>query len=114
VAIKCPECQNDNPTETLFCGNCATKLDAATELSLTLTLETATNELGRGSLFASRYEIIEELGHGMGKVYRVLDKKLNEEVARKLIKPEIASDRRTLEREPSCQARQIFPFPLPS
>jgi serine/threonine protein kinase len=60
-------------------------------------------------LFASRYEIIEELGHGgMGKVYRVLDKKLNEEVARKLIKAEIASDRRTLEREPSCQRAADF------
>ncbi len=34
----------------------------------------------------------------MGKVYRVLDKKLNEEVALKLIKPEIASDKKTLER----------------
>jgi serine/threonine protein kinase/Tfp pilus assembly protein PilF len=34
----------------------------------------------------------------MGKVYRALDKKLNEEVALKLIKPEIASDKNTLER----------------
>ncbi len=45
------------------------------------------------------YQIIEELGHGgMGKVYRALDKKLNEEVALKLIKPEIALDKGTLER----------------
>jgi serine/threonine protein kinase len=34
----------------------------------------------------------------MGRVYRVLDTKLNEEVALKLIKPDIASDRKTLER----------------
>jgi len=34
----------------------------------------------------------------MGKVYRVLDKKLKEEVALKLIKPEVASDRETIER----------------
>jgi serine/threonine protein kinase/Tfp pilus assembly protein PilF len=34
----------------------------------------------------------------MGKVYRALDKKLNEEVALKLVKPEIASDKKTLER----------------
>jgi len=56
-------------------------------------------ELATGSLFAGRYQIIEELGKGgMGKVYRVLDIKLQEEVALKLIRPEIASDDKTLER----------------
>jgi serine/threonine-protein kinase len=55
--------------------------------------------LATGTTFAGRYEIIEELGKGgMGKVYRVLDKKLNEEVALKLIKPEIALDKKTVER----------------
>jgi TolB-like protein/Tfp pilus assembly protein PilF len=34
----------------------------------------------------------------MGNVYRVVDKKLDEEVALKLIKPEIASERKTVER----------------
>ncbi len=34
----------------------------------------------------------------MGKVYRVEDKKIKEEIALKLIKPEIASDKKTLER----------------
>jgi len=34
----------------------------------------------------------------MGKVYKAIDKKLNEEVALKIIKPEIASDKKTLER----------------
>ena len=53
----------------------------------------------RGSTFANRYEIIEELGKGgMGRVFRVEDKKTKEELAVKFIKPEIASDRRTLER----------------
>jgi len=71
----------------------------STRPSLTRTLETAPDELVRGTVFAGRYQIIEELGYGgMDKVYRALDKKLNEEVALKLIKPEIASDRETLER----------------
>ena len=35
---------------------------------------------------------------GMGKVYKVLDKEINEKIALKLIKPEIASDRKTIER----------------
>jgi len=34
----------------------------------------------------------------MGRIYRAVDKKLNEEVALKLIKPAIASEKRTLER----------------
>jgi len=52
-----------------------------------------------GSTFAERYQIVEELGKGgMGKVYRALDKKLKEEVALKLIKPEIASDKKILAR----------------
>jgi TolB-like protein/predicted Ser/Thr protein kinase len=57
------------------------------------------HELATGSTFAGRYQVIEELGRGgMGKVYRVLDKKLNEEVALKLIRPEVSSDRQTIER----------------
>ncbi|NIM57651.1 MAG: protein kinase [Candidatus Aminicenantes bacterium] len=34
----------------------------------------------------------------MGKVYRVEDKKIKEEVALKLIKPEVSSDKKTIER----------------
>lgn len=35
-----------------------------------------------GSIFAGRYEIIEELGKGgMGRVYRVEDTKIREEIA---------------------------------
>jgi len=57
------------------------------------------HELTTGFTFAGRYQVIEELGKGgMGKVYRVLDKKLKEEVALKLIKTEVASDKETLER----------------
>jgi serine/threonine-protein kinase len=56
-------------------------------------------ELITGSTFAGRYQVIEELGKGgMGRVYRVLDKKLNEEVVFKLIKPEIGLDKKTIER----------------
>ncbi len=99
--MKCPKCQIDNPDTARFCSNCATSLTAADEArsSFTKTIETPQRELATGSVFANRYQVIEELGKGgMGKVYRVLDKKLNEEVALKLVKPEIASDKKTLER----------------
>jgi serine/threonine protein kinase/tetratricopeptide (TPR) repeat protein len=98
--MKCPKCQYDNPANTSFCGSCGILLLSPDKIPMakTLTLETPILELDRGALFAERYEIIEELGKGgMGRVYRVLDTKINEEVALKLIKPEIA-DSKTIER----------------
>jgi predicted ATPase/tRNA A-37 threonylcarbamoyl transferase component Bud32 len=65
----------------------------------TMTLEMPRQAMTRGTLFADRYEIIEMLGAGgMGIVYKAVDKKVNEEVAIKLLKEEIASDRRIIER----------------
>jgi serine/threonine protein kinase/Flp pilus assembly protein TadD len=62
-------------------------------------MEAPKEELTTGSTFARRYQIIEELGKGgMGRVYKVLDTKINEKIAIKLIKPEIAKDKKTIER----------------
>jgi len=99
--MKCPECHFNNPSDSKFCKECGTQLMPSEKVSIspTKTLETPTEELTRGTTFAGRYEIIEELGKGgMGKVYRAEDKKIKEEVALKLIKPEIASDKKTIER----------------
>ena len=68
-------------------------------ISVTKTLETTPDGLGKGELFAGRFELIEELGAGgMGIVYRAYDKKVGEEIALKLLHPEIALDERTVER----------------
>jgi len=94
--MKCPKCHSDNPDTQKFCGECAAPLTAseAAPASFTRTIETPVGELTRGTLFADRYEIIEELGRGgMGNVYRVEDTKIGEEVALKLIKPEISYDK---------------------
>jgi eukaryotic-like serine/threonine-protein kinase len=65
----------------------------------TETLLAPIKELAMGSTFAGRYHIIEELGQGgMGRVYKVFDTEIKEKVALKLLKPEIASDRETIER----------------
>ena len=62
-------------------------------------METPAELLTRGTVFAGRYEILEELGTGgMGSVYRVFDRKLEEEVALKLIRPDIAASGKTIER----------------
>ena len=67
--------------------------------SKTKTLCNPINQLVRGSTFAGRYQIIEELGiGGRGRVYKAYDLDLEEKVALKLIKPEIAADENTIQR----------------
>ena len=101
MAIKCPECNTDNPDTQKFCGECASPLLESSEapISQTRTLETPPEQFKTGTTIAGRYEILEELGKGgMGQVYRVKDIKINEEMALKLLRPKVASDASTIER----------------
>ncbi len=99
MSNKCPKCNHENPDDTLFCGKCGTQLPAPEKIEVTETMEAPKEELTTGSTFAGRYQIIEELGKGgMGKVYKVHDTKIKEKIALKLIKPEIAKDKKTIER----------------
>ncbi len=101
MGVECPKCNTENTSDSEFCKKCATALPSSKEIpaSPTKTLETPTEELTTGSTFAGRYQIIEELGKGgMGEVYKVLDKEVNAKIALKLIKPEIAADKKTIER----------------
>jgi len=100
MGIKCPKCHFENPDDSKFCKECGTQVIPLEEISVshTKTLETPKEEFTRGTTFAERYEFIEELGKGgMGSVYKVFDKKIKEEVALKILKPEIA-DWKTIER----------------
>jgi serine/threonine protein kinase/Flp pilus assembly protein TadD len=101
MGVKCPKCQHENPENQRYCGECGTELFLADKMSpsVTRTLEISTRRLNIGSTFTERYEVLEELGKGgMGEVYRVKDKTLDEEVALKVLKPEVAADKEIIER----------------
>ena len=101
---KCPNCSGENADSQHFCGDCGTPLPPGAQQTQSYPESTRNaleqnGELITGALFAKRYQVIEKLGTGgMGHVYRVTDKTLGEEIALKLIRPEIAAEKETLER----------------
>jgi serine/threonine protein kinase/Tfp pilus assembly protein PilF len=99
--MKCPKCRFENPDNTRFCGNCGSPFPDAISISpsQTETIEPPDEELPIGSTFAGRYQIIEELGRGgMGRVYKVQDTEVQETIALKILRSEIASSQKTIQR----------------
>jgi serine/threonine-protein kinase len=78
--MKCPRCQDDVEDGADRCFHCGHALRTSTTLI-------------RGSKLAGRYEILAPLGKGgMGMVYKARDLELEETVAVKVLRPEVASE----------------------
>jgi len=100
--MKCPHCQYDNTADSRFCNRCGTQLlipQQPVSFTQTATIQTPGLGLTAGSTFAQRYQVIEELGKGgMGRVYKAYDTEIKEQVALKILNPEIAAEESVIER----------------
>ncbi len=98
--MNCPQCAFENPDDSRYCSRCGNKISPSGKIAFTRdALHALTREFKIGSIFAGRYLIIEELGKGgMGSVYKVLDKEVDEKIALKLLNPEVAANEKTIMR----------------
>ncbi len=76
--VNCPNCGSENDPLLDLCFSCGSAL----------------SDLGPGSVIASRFELIVEVGKGgMGRIFRAHDRILDEDVGIKVLRPELVASK---------------------
>ena len=99
--MRCPRCSESVPDHARQCPRCAFDFGAPSVDTTTVTANDSlpTPDFPPGSDFGGRFMIIERAGGGgMGTVYKARDMVLEQEVALKLIHPELARVQSFVER----------------
>jgi eukaryotic-like serine/threonine-protein kinase len=99
--MKCASCYTENPASQSFCGTCGSPLplDIPEARNAATASENRPGFLAKGSLVAGRYLVVEELARGaMGRVYKAVDTSGQNEIALKVLLPELAAEEEALER----------------
>ncbi len=102
IPSTCVRCKAPLLPRAKFCGRCGCPAASTTRTATRSSpLPPPAPPGGGGGVtgLPHRYEVVRFLGNGaMGRVYRCLDTELGVEVAVKILMPEVAADRRSVER----------------
>ena len=101
----CPKCNTKNLDTNSKCSTCGTSLlyvdefDSGSGMKTVVGMEGVESSLKKGTLFAGRYEFLEDgLKGGMGMVYKVKDNTLGKVKALKIVLPAYLGNEKALSR----------------